>query len=61
MKENRPAFAGEAYDRAMVNLLQSPQDYYSSVGVQVELTLTGDGWKIVPTKNLVSALTGNLN
>ena len=57
----RPAFAGEAYDRAMVNLLQSPQDYYSTVGVQVELTLTGDGWKIVPTKNLVSALTGNLN
>ena len=45
----------------MVNLLQSPQDYYSTVGVQVELTLTGDGWKIVPTKNLVSALTGNLN
>ena len=56
----RPEVAGMAYDQAMVSLLQQPQDYYGSVGVRVELALTKGGWKIVPTKALVSALTGSL-
>ena len=55
-----PEAAGLAYDRAMMKLLEQPQNYYNTVGCRVELTLTGDGWKIVPTKNLISALSGNM-
>ena len=54
----RPEVAAEAYDRAMMSLLGQPQGYYSSVGLRVELMLTKDGWKIVPTKELFSALCG---
>ena len=56
----RPEAAGLAYDRAMAELLKTPQDYYSSVGQRVQLTLTRDGWKIVPTKDLMAALSGNM-
>ena len=55
-----PAAAGMAYDRAMMKLLEQPQNYYGTVGCPVELTLTGDGWKIVPTRTLISALSGTL-
>ena len=55
-----PAAAGMAYDRAMMKLLEQPQNYYGTVGCRVELTLSGDGWKIVPSKALISALSGNL-
>ena len=55
-----PEAAGMAYDRAMMKLLEQPQNYYGTVGCRVELTLTGDGWKIVPSKALISALSGNL-
>lgn len=56
----RPEAAGLAYDRAMAELLRKPQDYYSSVGLRLRLTMTRDGWKIVPTKELITALSGNL-
>ena len=55
-----PAAAGMAYDRAMMKLLEQPQNYYGTVGCRVELTLSGDGWKIVPSRALISALSGNL-
>ena len=55
-----PEAAGLAYDRAMMKLLEQPQNYYGTVGCPVELTLTGDGWKIVPTRTLISALSGTL-
>ena len=55
-----PSAAGMAYDRALVRLLEQPQNYYGTVGCRVELTLTGDGWKIVPSRALISALSGNL-
>ena len=44
----------------MAELLETPQNYYSSVGLRIQLTLTRDGWKIVPTKELLTALSGNL-
>ena len=56
----RSAVAGQAYDRAMVHLLEQPQAYYNTVSCRVELTLTRDGWKIVPTRNLITALSGKL-
>jgi hypothetical protein len=55
-----PEAAGMAYDRAMMKLLEQPQNYYGTVGCRVELTLSGDGWKIVPSRALISALSGNL-
>ena len=55
-----PAAAGMAYDRALLKLLEQPQNYYGTVGCRVELTLSGDGWKIVPSRALISALSGNL-
>ena len=56
----RPAVAGQAYDRAMIRLLEQPQGYYNTFNCRVELTLTKDGWRIVPTKNLISMLSGKL-
>ena len=56
----RPAVAGQAYDRAMMQLLEQPQAYYNTVSCRVELTLTRDGWKIVPSRNLITALSGKL-
>ena len=56
----RPEVASEAYDRAMESLLAQPQSYYASVGLRMELLLTEDGWRIVPTKDLFSALSGKL-
>ena len=55
----RPEIASEAYDRAMSRLLEHPESYYGSVGLQVWLTLTQDGWKVVPTAELLNALSGN--
>ena len=55
-----PAAAEMAYDRAMMKLLEQPQNYYGTVGCRVELTLSGDGWKVVLSKALISALSGNL-
>ena len=55
-----PEAAGLAYDRAMTQLLEQPQNYYSSVGLRVQLKLTRDGWKIVPTRELLTALSGNM-
>lgn len=55
-----PEAASMAYDRAMMKLLQQPQNYYNTIGCRIELTLTGDGWKVVPTKTLISALSGNM-
>ena len=55
----RPEAAGLAWDRALSVLLENPQEYYASVGLRIQLTLTRDGWKIVPTRELLSALSGN--
>ncbi len=56
--EVRPEAAGEAYDLAMSVLLEHPEGYYSVVGAQLELQLTKDGWKLVPTKELLNILSG---
>ena len=54
-----PEAAALAYDRAMEKLLETPQNYYSSVGLRIQLVQTRDGWKIVPTEALLRALSGN--
>ena len=54
-----PEAAALAYDRAMEKLLETPQNYYSSVGLRIQLVQTRNGWKIVPTEALLRALSGN--
>ena len=55
----RQGIAEQAYDLALTELLSHASDYYRSVGVRLELTMSEDGWKIVPTKELLAALSGN--
>ena len=55
----RPEVASEAYDRAMESLLGQAGNYYGTATVRVRLKLTEDGWKIVLTRELLSALSGN--
>ena len=54
-----PEAADLACNRAMAELLAVPQNYYSSVGLRVQLTRDRDGWKIVPAAELLNALSGN--
>ena len=56
----RPEAAEKAYEAALSELLNHPEDYYGSAGVRVQMRLTQDGWKIIPTKDLLNALSGNL-
>ena len=56
----RPEVAEKAYDAALSELLKHPEDYYGSAGVRVQLRLTQDGWKVVPTKDLMNILSGNM-
>ena len=52
--------AEEAYDRAMLSLLENAEEYYATEGIELELRLTEDGWKIVPGTALLNALSGIL-
>ena len=56
----RPEAAEKAYDAALFDLLDRPEEYYGSTGLRVQLRLGRNGWKIVPTKDLLNALSGNL-
>ena len=55
-----PEAAETAYEAALSELLNHPEDYYGSAGVRVQLRLTQDGWKIIPTRDLLNELSGNL-
>lgn len=56
----RPEAAEMACEAAISELLDHPRDYYGSVGMRIQLRLTQDGWKIVPGKDLLNTLSGNL-
>ncbi len=50
--------AEQAYDRAMLSLLEEPAVYYASKGIELELRMTEEGWKIIPGKDLLNMLSG---
>ena len=52
--------AEEAYDRAMLSLLENPEAYYATEGIELQLRLTEEGWKIVPGRDLLNILSGIL-
>ncbi|MCR5135779.1 MAG: serine hydrolase [Oscillospiraceae bacterium] len=58
--DTRPEAAEEAYDRALLSLLAQPEDYLLTRELTLVLTLTRDGWKIVPDRALMTVLSGNL-
>ncbi|MBR4474380.1 MAG: hypothetical protein IKS55_12170 [Oscillospiraceae bacterium] len=58
--EYRQEAAETACEAALSELLDHPRDYYGSVGLRIQLCLTRDGWKIVPNKDLITTLSGNL-
>ncbi len=54
----RQEAAAEAWEMALLSLTEHAQDYRTTVGIQLELQLTGDGWRIVPDRSLLNALSG---
>jgi hypothetical protein len=51
----------EAWDHAMLELLQHPDDYRSSAGVQLELRWHDGAWHVVPNAKLLQLLTGGID
>ena len=44
----------------MLSLLEEPEAYYVSEGIELELRLTEEGWRIVPGRELLNVLSGIL-
>ena len=58
----RPELMWEAWDQAVLELLQQhPEDYRSSAGVQLELRWHDGAWHVVPNDKLLQLLTGGIN
>ena len=57
----RPELMWEAWDHAMLELLQHPDDYRSSAGVQLELRWHDGAWHVVPNDKLLQLLTGGID
>ena len=56
----RPELVREAWDQAVAELLQQPENYRSSGGVQLELRWHDGAWHIVPNEKLLQLLTGGV-
>lgn len=50
----------EAWDQAVTELLQHPENYRSSGGIQLELRWHDGAWRIVPNEKLLQMLTGGV-
>ena len=53
----RPEILREYWDQAVMSLLQQPDNYRSSGGVQLELRWHDGAWRIVPNEKLLQLLT----
>ena len=56
----RPELLRDAWDEAVAELLQQPENYQSSGGVQLELRWHEGGWRIVPNEKLLQLLCGGV-
>ena len=56
----RPELLRDAWDEAVAELLQHPENYQSSGGVQLELRWHEGGWRIVPNEKLLQLLCGGV-
>ena len=58
----RPELMWEAWDQAVLELLQQhPEDYRSSTGIQLELRWHDGAWHVVPGDKLLQLLTGGID
>ncbi len=56
----RPELLRDAWDQAILELLQNPENYRSSGGVQLELHWHDGQWRIVPNEKLLRLLCGGV-
>ena len=56
-----PEITNEAYLQTLQSLLSNKDRYRTSVGVELELYYTPDGWRIVTNQPLLKALSGRTN
>ena len=56
----RPELVREAWEQAATELLQQPENYRSSGGVQLELRWHDGAWHIVPNEKLLQLLSGGI-
>jgi len=58
--EFRPEAIDTAYLAAVNELLEQPELYRSTTGMELNLVYTSDGWRIEATTDLLNALTGGI-
>lgn len=56
----RPELLRDAWDQAVAELLQTPENYRGSGGVQLELRWHDGAWHIVPNEKLLQLLCGGM-
>ena len=56
----RPELLRDAWDQAVAELLQHPESYRSSGGLQLELRWQEGRWRIVPNEKLLQLLCGGV-
>ena len=54
-----PEVAHEAYAKALNEVLQHAEDYYTSDGVLLQLVYSDGNWSVIPAQSLIRALSGN--
>lgn len=54
----RKEITDQAYENALTGLLSHPDKYMTSIGLELELIYTQDGWRIMTNSQLLQALSG---
>lgn len=54
-----PEVAHEAYAKALTEVLQHAEDYYTSESVLLQLVYSDGNWSVVPAHSLIKAFSGN--
>ena len=53
-----PEVAQEAYAAAVSAVLESAEEYYTTVGILLELEYSDEQWRVVPSPQLLKAVSG---
>lgn len=53
-----PQVAQEAYSAAVKAVLEKPETYYNTTGIQLELQYVDGDWLLLPDRSLLSAING---
>ncbi len=54
-----PEVAHEAYAKALSEVLENAENYYTSEGIQLQLVYSDGSWYVIPAQSLIRALSGN--